>query len=79
MAGRTVAVMCPNLFHEEVEGSESLVTSNRTVADRDELDALLARGVQIHARCYCGHATSVTRANALLVEPVETVQTVDPD
>jgi hypothetical protein len=63
-----VAVMCPNLFHAEVEGGESLVPTDRTVADRAELDELLARGVEIHARCYCGHATMVTPTNAQLVE-----------
>ncbi len=64
-----VAVRCPNLFHEEVEGDvESIVTTSRTVADRAELDDLLARRVEIHARCYCGHATSVTSKNALLLE-----------
>lgn len=64
-----VAVRCPNLFHEEVEGDvESIVPSGRTVVDRAELDDLLARGVEIHARCYCGHVTAVTTKNALLLE-----------
>jgi len=65
----TVAVKCPNLFHDEVEGSESIVLTNRTVEDRDELDALLDRRVEIHARCYCGRPTLVTKQNALLVDP----------
>ena len=65
----TVAVTCPNLFHPEQEGSVSLVMTDRVVADRAELDALLARGVEIHARCYCGRSTTVTPANAELVEP----------
>ena len=63
----TVAVNCPNLFHPEQEGGESLVLTDRVVADRAELDALLARGVEIHARCYCGKSTMVTMANAVLV------------
>jgi hypothetical protein len=64
----SVAVACPNLFHAEQEGGESLVLTDRTVADRAELDALLDRGVEIHARCYCGRSTRVTRRNAQLVE-----------
>lgn len=64
----SVAVVCPNLFHDEVEGSESLVVTPTVVADRDELDALLDRGVEIHGRCYCGHSTLVNTTNALLVE-----------
>jgi len=65
----SVAVKCKNLFHSEIEGSESIVPVDRQVADRDELDALLDRGVDVHGRCYCGHATKVTKANALLVDP----------
>jgi hypothetical protein len=65
----TVAVTCPNLFHTEQEGGVSLVLTDRAVADRAELDALLARGVEIHARCYCGRSTTVTARNAELVEP----------
>lgn len=64
----TVAVLCPNLFHAEQEGGESLVLTDRVVADRAELDALLERGVEVHARCYCGHSTLVTARNAQLVE-----------
>jgi hypothetical protein len=64
----TVAVDCPNLFHPEQEGGSSLVMTDRVVADRAELDALLARGVEIHARCYCGRSTTVTRANAELID-----------
>jgi hypothetical protein len=63
-----VAVPCANLFHEEVEGNESpLITTSRTVEDRAELDDLLGRRVQVHGRCYCGHVTAVTAANAVLV------------
>jgi hypothetical protein len=64
-----VAVTCPNLFHVEQEGSVSLILTDREVADRAELAALLERGVEIHARCYCGRSTTVTSANAELVEP----------
>lgn len=64
----TVAVRCPNRFHDEVEGGESLVLTDRVVADRDELEALLARGVEVHARCYCGHTTMVKAVDALLVD-----------
>jgi hypothetical protein len=64
----TVAVTCPNLFHVEQEGSVSLVMTDRVVADRAALDALLDRGVEIHARCYCGRSTTVTKANAELVD-----------
>ncbi|MGB0114348.1 MAG: hypothetical protein WBP59_14090 [Ilumatobacteraceae bacterium] len=63
-----VAVRCANLFHDEVEGGESVVTITRTVASRAELDELLERGVDLHGRCYCGHATPVTRANAILTD-----------
>ena len=64
-----VAVPCANLFHDEVEGGEApLVATNHVVADRDELDALLVRGVDIHGRCYCGHVTAVATANAVLVD-----------
>lgn len=64
-----VAVSCANLFHAEVEGDDApVIITSRTVADRDELDDLLGRKVQIHGRCYCGHVTSVTEANALLVD-----------
>ena len=64
-----VAVSCANLFHEEVEGGEApLITTPRSVADRAELDDLLDRKVQIHGRCYCGHVTAVTAANAVLVD-----------
>jgi len=66
-----VAVRCPNLFHDEVEGSESIVPTNRVVADRDELDALLDRRVEIHARCYCGRPTMVTKQNAILLDEDE--------
>ena len=65
----TVAVTCPNLFHTEQEGSVSLVLTDRVVAGRAELDDLLSRGVEIHARCYCGRSTMVTKTNAELVEP----------
>ncbi len=61
-----VAVRCANLFHDEVEGGESIVTITRTVTSRAELEDLLRAGVDLHARCYCGHATPVTAANALL-------------
>jgi hypothetical protein len=64
-----VAVTCPNLFHPEQEGGVSLILTDRVVTDRAELDALLDRGVEIHARCYCGHSTLVTRDNAELVDP----------
>ena len=64
----SVAVQCPNLFHDEVEGSQSIAETATTVADRGELDALLARGVELHARCYCGHSTTVTAINALLID-----------
>ncbi len=64
----TVAVRCPNLFHDEVEGGESIVPTDRQVADRAELEQLVARGVEIHARCYCGSSTTVTMANALLLD-----------
>jgi hypothetical protein len=64
-----VAVTCPNLFHVEQEGGVSLIMTDRVVGDRAELDALLARGVEIHARCYCGRSTMVTTGNAELVEP----------
>ena len=64
-----VAVSCANLFHEEVEGDDApVIITSRTVADRDELDDLIGRKVQIHGRCYCGHVTSVTASNALLVD-----------
>jgi hypothetical protein len=64
-----VAVPCSNLFHEEIEGNDApVLTTTRSVQDRDELDDLLARKVQIHGRCYCGHVTAVTRANALLID-----------
>jgi hypothetical protein len=67
-----VAVSCANLFHEEVEGDEApVITTSRSVADRAELDDLLGRKVQIHGRCYCGHVTSVTPANALLIDEPE--------
>ncbi len=69
----SVAVRCKSLFHEEIEGSESIVLLDRQVADQAELDALLDRGVDLHGRCYCGHATKVTKANVLLIEP-----SVDP-
>lgn len=65
----TVAVTCPNLFHTEQEGGVSLIMTDRVVADRAELDELLGRGVEIHARCYCGRSTTVTAGNAELVEP----------
>jgi len=65
----TVAVRCPNLFHDEVEGGESIIPTDRQVADRAELEEIVARGVEIHARCYCGRSTTVTMANALLLEP----------
>jgi hypothetical protein len=65
-----VSVTCPNLFHSEQEGGVSLVLTDRVVADRAELDSLLGRGVEIHARCYCGRSTMVTVRNAELVEPV---------
>jgi hypothetical protein len=61
-------VTCPNLFHPEQEGGESLILTDRVVADRAELDALLERGVEIHARCYCGRSTMVTPGNAQLVD-----------
>ena len=65
----TVAVECSNLFHEEIEGTGTYtVVTDRVVADRAELDDLLARGVEIHGRCYCGHTTMVTGRNALLVD-----------
>jgi hypothetical protein len=64
-----IAVTCPNLFHDEQEGGVSLVLTDRAVADRAELDALLARGVEVHARCYCGRSTTVTGGNAELIEP----------
>lgn len=64
-----VAVPCANLFHEEVEGGEPpLITTARSVATRAELDELLGRKVQVHGRCYCGHVTAVTVANAVLVD-----------
>lgn len=64
-----VAVRCSNLFHEEVEGGDApLITTSREVADRAELDDLLGRNVQIHGRCYCGHVTAVTSANAQLID-----------
>jgi hypothetical protein len=68
-----VATPCANLFHAEVEGGDDVVvTTTRTVVDRAELDELLGRGVEIHARCYCGHVTLVTTANALLLtEPAD--------
>ena len=62
-----VTVRCPNLFHDEVEGGESIVVTDRLVASADELDELLARGVEIHARCYCGYVTAVTSSAAVLV------------
>ena len=63
---------CVNLFHEEIEGGDApILTTPRTVADRAELDDLLARKVQIHGRCYCGHVTAVTAANALLLDEVD--------
>ena len=65
----TVAVTCPNLFHLEQEGSTSRVVTDTEVADRTELDQLLERGVEIHARCYCGRSTTVTATNAELVDP----------
>jgi len=65
----TVAVRCPNLFHDEVEGGESIIPTDRTVRDRAELEAIVARGVEIHARCYCGRSTTVTKANALFIAP----------
>lgn len=65
-----VAVRCPNLFHDEVEGGESIIPTDRTVHDRAELDEIVERGVEIHARCYCGRSTTVTKANALLLDPV---------
>jgi hypothetical protein len=65
----TVAVTCPNLFHPEQEGGVSLILTDRSVSDRAELEALLERGVEIHARCYCGRSTMVTTRNAELVEP----------
>ena len=64
----TVAVLCRNRFHDEVEGSESTVITTTSVDGREELDALLDRGVEIHGRCYCGHSTMITKANALLVD-----------
>jgi hypothetical protein len=64
----TVAVKCANLFHDEVEGLESIVSTRRIVQDRAELERLLAKGVEVHARCYCGHVTPVTEQNAVLVE-----------
>ena len=64
-----VAVPCANLFHEEVEGGEPpLLTTSRSVESRGELDELLGRKVQVHARCYCGHVTAVMVANAVLVD-----------
>lgn len=64
-----VVVPCANLFHEEIEGTDApMLTTSRTVEDRAELDALLDRRVQIHGRCYCGHVTSVTVANAVLLD-----------
>lgn len=65
-----VEVPCANLFHEEVEGGDStvMITIARAVASRAELDALLDAGVDLHGRCYCGHVTQVTGANALLRE-----------
>lgn len=64
-----VAVPCANLFHEETEGGEPPVNATaRTVADRVELDELLGRKVQMHGRCYCGHVTSVTVDNAVLLD-----------
>jgi hypothetical protein len=63
-----VAVRCPNLFHDEVEGGESLVVTDRVVASAEELDELLGRGVEVHARCYCGYVTGVTSAAAMLVD-----------
>lgn len=67
-----VAVTCANLFHEEVEGDDApVIATPRTVADRAELDDLLERRVQIHGRCYCGHVTSVTTDNALLIDEPE--------
>ena len=63
-----VAVRCPNLFHDEVEGGESIVVTDRLVASREELDELVGRGVEIHARCYCGYVTAVTSSAAMLVE-----------
>jgi len=66
-----VAVRCPNLFHDEVEGSESIVPTNRVVADREELDALLDRRVEVHARCYCGRPTMITKKNAILLDDPE--------
>lgn len=78
-----VAVPCANLFHEEVEGGEApLITTSRTVETRDELDELLGRKVQVHGRCYCGHVTAVTVANAVLVEHADTeteADTGEPD
>lgn len=65
----TVAVTCPNLFHAEQEGGVSLIMTDRVVGDRAELDALLERGVEIHARCYCGRSTMVTALNGQLVDP----------
>jgi|GEM_PF-6720776 len=68
-----VAVPCANLFHEEIEGGEPPVNvTARVVADRSELDELLGRQVQMHGRCYCGHVTSVTVANAVLVDEPDT-------
>ena len=55
------------LFHEEQEGGVSLVMTDRVVADRAELDEVLGRGIEIHARCYCGKSTTVTTSNARLV------------
>jgi hypothetical protein len=64
-----VAVPCANLFHAEVEGGEPpLVTTARVVADRAELDELLGRRVDLHGRCYCGHVTAVTAADAVLID-----------
>lgn len=65
----TIAVVCPNLFHAEQEGGEALVRTDSVVSDRAELDAMLERGVEIHARCYCGRSTMVTSRNAELIEP----------
>jgi hypothetical protein len=45
-----------------------LVVTSQVVTDRDELDALLARGVDIHGRCYCGHVTAVDPSVAVLVD-----------
>lgn len=64
-----VAVECANLFHVEIEGTgPCTVLTERTVADRAELKSLLARRVEIHGRCYCGHTTMVNAHNAILVD-----------